>query len=255
MSLNALLDRIMRLEAPAEGMPAVPPPELIGFFVRWTRGMRQWKQGTLAAFASVSLSTVERVERGERVSNEYLDRLAVALGYEKGYFTSPRLPLSGDEAAARLVKGFGELELVNVRPLRTHAQLRALANCQCFLPHRPGVPEVFDEEITGLVEWLDLASFVLSKETVILPHDEAPRRKLYSDILAHVRWLESHGIAVLAGVMNAPQRDLPEWKVAVLGFSLKATDPGAIKRRIILVDRRCVALEPSAQTASESEVK
>src|SRR3546814_8970009 len=90
MSKQDLLDKIANLPAGPSEVPEVPPPELVGFFVVLVRGLRQWKQSTLAEFAGVSLTTVERVERGEKVRDESLDRIAEALGYESGYFTSPR---------------------------------------------------------------------------------------------------------------------------------------------------------------------
>ena len=66
-------------EMAEQGVACVPPPKVIADFVRWSRQVLQWKKETLASFASVSLSTVERIERGERVSSESLDRVAAAL--------------------------------------------------------------------------------------------------------------------------------------------------------------------------------
>jgi len=67
-------------------------------------------------FARVSVSTVERIERGERVSDDALDRIAQAFGYEAGYFTAARLPLGADEAAASLLDTYSHLEIVPVAP-------------------------------------------------------------------------------------------------------------------------------------------
>jgi transcriptional regulator with XRE-family HTH domain len=53
----------------------------------------------LADFACVSVSTIERVECGEKVSNEALDRIAQGLGYEPGRFTAPRYRLGPEQAA------------------------------------------------------------------------------------------------------------------------------------------------------------
>jgi hypothetical protein len=78
--------------AGAVDVPTAPPIELVAFVVRWNRGLRQWKTTTLADFARVSISTVERIERGEHVSDDALDRIAQAFGYEAGYFTATRLP-------------------------------------------------------------------------------------------------------------------------------------------------------------------
>jgi transcriptional regulator with XRE-family HTH domain len=93
MTTQDLLDKIKQLpERPAD-VPTAPPVELVTFVVRRNRGLRHWKTTTLADFAGVSVLTVERIERGERVSDDALDRIAQAFGYEAGYFTTPRLPL------------------------------------------------------------------------------------------------------------------------------------------------------------------
>jgi DNA-binding XRE family transcriptional regulator len=75
--------------------PMVPTPNIIAFHVRSWRQMRNWKRTTLADFARVSLSTVERIERAEKVSDENLDRVAQALGFQKG-------PLRSSGASCRL---------------------------------------------------------------------------------------------------------------------------------------------------------
>ena len=69
MKSNELLEKIANLDSSPSDVPEVPPPELIAWFVRLVRGLRNWKQTALADFACISLSTVERVERGERVSD------------------------------------------------------------------------------------------------------------------------------------------------------------------------------------------
>jgi hypothetical protein len=69
-TVQDLLDKIGLLPTEPSDIPGVPPAELVGFVVRWNRGLRQWKKSSLADFASVSVSTVERVERGEKVSEE-----------------------------------------------------------------------------------------------------------------------------------------------------------------------------------------
>jgi len=70
MSMSDLPDRITRLEHGPSDEPVIPAPEVVGFFVQWVRALRQWKQSTLADFARISVSTIERGERGEKVSDE-----------------------------------------------------------------------------------------------------------------------------------------------------------------------------------------
>jgi transcriptional regulator with XRE-family HTH domain len=248
MTTQDLLNKITQLPERPVDVPTTPPIELVAFVVRWNRGLRQWKTTTLADFARVSVSTVERIERGERVSDDALDRIAQAFGYDAGYFTAPRLPLGADEAAASLVDTYSHLEIVPVVPMTTHRAVRDAARCDAVLIHRPEVPEAYDDDIAGLQEWLDLASFILS-DIVGPPPSERGRRDLYNDILTCVGNLERRGLTVLSGVMPAPQDRLPDWKVAVVSITPRLTDPGAAKRRHLMVDRRVVAL-PSWPTTT-----
>jgi transcriptional regulator with XRE-family HTH domain len=243
MSLNHLLEKLLPWDSYPTDTPIVPPLELIAFFVRCARGLRQWKQSTLADFAGVSLSTVERVERGERVSNECLDRIAVGLGYARGYFTEPRIPRPPQDAATEMVKRFGELEPVKVQPLRTHSQVRTIADCHGFLIHRPNVGEAYDGHVCALTEWLDLASFILGSPDVgAAASEDGCRRELYNSILACVQDIEQSGLTVLCGMVDAPQEGFSDWKIAVVSFTPKISDPGARKRRVLLVDRRCLKI-------------
>ncbi len=241
MSFNDILDKVAKLPPRNPLSAEPPPPELVAFFVRSIRNLRQLKRETLASIANVSISTVERIERGERVSTESPELIEIALGYDKGYLTAPRLPLSEEEAMRQLVERYGEMDVVSVRPLRTQRQVRELAHCHAFLPHCLDTDEYLKDEIMGLVEWLDLASFLLSEDTVSEFKETGNRRKLYADILSYVRGMEKRGFTVLAGVMPASHPGIPEWKVAVISVCPRSTDPGAIKRRNIFVDRRCVA--------------
>lgn len=248
MSSRDLLDRIKELKEPDPDIARVPPPELIAFTILWSRNLKSWKQSTLADFAGLSLSTIERAERGEAVSAEALDRIAEALGYDAGYFTAPRRPIGREKAAEKLVETYGELEPVKVAPLRTQAQVRALARCDAYLPHCIDLTEEYRPQVDALCEWIDFTAFELSDWTGLPNERRIQRRELYTKVLSYVRDLEKQGLNILAGVMEAPQERFPDWKVAVLFISLKKKDPGAAKRKFIFVDRRLVELrsEPTA---------
>src|SRR5260221_10635625 len=247
MTTQNLLNRIAQLPQCNSDVPTVPPMELVALVVRWNRGPRKWNAGPPAAFASVSLSTIERIERGEKVSDEAVDRIAQAFGYAAGYFTTPRLPLSAEETATSVVETYSNLEIVPVGPMKTHRAVRDAARCDGILIHRPEVPETYDSEIANLREWLDLSSFILS-DILEHPSSEYGRRDLYNDVLACVGSLEQRGLTVLSGVMSAPQDRLPDWKVAVISITPRLTDPGAAKRRHLIVDRRVVALPSGPAT-------
>lgn len=245
MNAQELLDKIKELPNKPVDVPTAPPLELVAMVVRWGRHLKQWKATTLADFARVSLSTVERVERGDRVSEEALDRIAQALGYERGAFTTPRLPVGPEQAAEHLVETYGHLEPVAVAPMKTHKAIREAAKCDAYLIHRPDVPHTYDDDLANLGEWLDLASFILSDIVDDPTPSDRGRRDLYNDILKCVAELERRGLTVLSGVMAAPQPGLPDWKVAIISVTPRLTDPGAPKRHHVLVDRRCVALPPN----------
>jgi hypothetical protein len=181
------------------------------------------------------------VEYAEPVSEASLDRIAVALGEKPGYFTAPRVPLTGADAAEDFADRFGHLEVVRVRHLTTAAQVRALAACHGYVVNAPGLDDL-KEDIAGLVEWLDVTAFITGPQTLGHNADREPRRKLYADVLKAVAGLERQGVTVVAGVMPLPEPGSPNWRVAVLNITRKAIDPGAIKRRHIFVDRRCLSL-------------
>ncbi|WP_288581528.1 helix-turn-helix transcriptional regulator [uncultured Methylobacterium sp.] len=251
MKTNEIVERLAALPAPAPGVATVPPIELVAIVTRMGRGLRQWKKETLADFAKVSLSTVERVERAEQVRPESLDRIARALGYEPGAFTDVGIPRSREQAAAELVETVGNLEMVAVREFQTHRQVRTVAATQAHLLHRPELGSDYDEQIDELTEWLDLASMVMGSE-IIGGGDPVRRRTFCNQVLAAVSEFRCRGVTVLVGVMEAPLPGLPDWTVAIISLTPKQSDPAASKRRTIMVDRRLLQPGPGFPRVSTS---
>jgi hypothetical protein len=235
------------------GIPEVPSPTVIADFVKTARRQWGWKQATLAYMAKVSLSTVERVERGEAISSESLDQIAVAIGQQPGAFTDPRVPLGAAETLERFSRSVAPFEdrvWIAVRPVTGHRQVMELASSHLFLTDAGRLSDACAAEaqghISGLVEYLDLVSFVISTEAKNSPvtvKRRAPvqRRKLYTDLLNWVRETERQtNSVILAGNYEAETDNdaLPKAKVSVLGFFPKSTDPAAIKRRSAAVPAR-----------------
>jgi hypothetical protein len=138
--------------------------------------------------------------------------------------------------------------VVRVRHLTTAAQVRALAACHGYVVNAPGLDDL-KKDIAGLVEWLDVTAFITGPRTFGHNPDREPRRELYADVLKAVAGLESQGVTVVAGVMPLPEPGFPDWKVAILSITRKTIDPGAIKRRHIFVDRRCLSLSRAVATS------
>lgn len=245
MNTYAKWESFMNSQDRPTDVPSPPPLETIANFVRACRSLRNWKVSTLADFATVSVSTVERVERAEKVSEEALDKIAAALGREKGAFYTPRIPLGPEKAFEALVEAYGHMEEVAVAPMNTQRAIREAAKCAGILVHSPEVPEVYDDDISTLREWIDLASFVLCEE-IECADEEPSRRKLYNDILGYVTEMERRGLTVLSGVMTSKEPDDNGYKVAIINVTPKLSDPGAIKRTSIFVDSRIIA--PSNMT-------
>ena len=237
-----VLRELAKMEEEAmTGVAAAPPPQLLASFVKAQRGIRQWKQETLASFAGVSLTTIERLERGEAVSKVSLDRVAIALGYRAGDLTKPRVPLRAAEIAEKLsehLELFADRVQVPVRPLRTQPQAAALARCHCYLVDATRLGEPYASDVENLREWLDLTAFVLCEEdSPSLNRQRAVRRReLYAHILEAVHEIERRAYAVaLAGTYTAKANvaTMPTAEIALIGFFPKRTDPSAVKRRVL----------------------
>jgi transcriptional regulator with XRE-family HTH domain len=239
-----LLDDLDQVEQMArDGIAGVPPPNFLAAFVRFQRAMRQWKQETLAHFAKVSLATVQRIERGMPVSTESLNRVALALGYEPGDFTEPRVPLSRVESAERLnemLKRFEGLQPVSVRPLRTMTQVADLLRAETLILYGDQLGEEYQDDLAELHELMDCYAFVLD-DKIRIKGERIRRRQTYHLVLKEIRHIEKMGRATtLVGIYTADTdcRWLPKARVALLAFFPKLTDPGAVKRQVLLAPKR-----------------
>ncbi len=237
MQVKSLYDRIKDLSLPPKGEHR-PPPEIVAFTIQVRRKFLAWKKSTLADFAGVSLSTVERAERGEVVSSRALEQIGNALGYERGYFTAPRRMLTHEEMRAEDEKTYRHRVFVPVKIITTQTQIRALAKCHLMMLHAPNVPEEHMGYVQQLGEWLDLTGFMISHLSPTIRDDERGRRDLYTDVLGHIREMNGRGLNVLAGTVEQPHKTLGTLKVAVVEITTRETDPAAAKRKLIAVDRR-----------------
>lgn len=220
--------------------PRAPAPDTIAGFVKLQRAFYGWKRETLAALAQVSLSTVERVERGETVRASSLEKLALALNHPQDAFTAMRVPLSPEKALASLVDSFSWMDgmlPVDVAPLRHETQLRTLTNTDAVLVASDLDGDEAAWEVEALREYLDLTSFVRAEDGTLLPKRERSfrLRRLYEDVLAAVEDIERKYKAVcLAGTYEA-QSSTPGFdiiRVAVVAVRSRERNPGAgnIKR-------------------------
>ncbi|MCP4559542.1 MAG: hypothetical protein GY873_21970 [Bosea sp.] len=242
MSLKAVLGRAAQLEHVEHDEVRRPPLDVIAFSVAVTRKLRNWKKLTLADFARVSLSTVERVERGEPVTDEALNRIAGAFGYAAGHYTTPRTTIPREEVEAEIKETYGNLVPVKVARFTGQVQVREASRCCAYLMHAPNLPDAYSADIENLREYLDLVSFCLAEQSDGTPMSDTARRPLYEHTLGAVRELERRGVTVLIGYLDAPQPNIPDWRVCIVSLTSRLIDPGAPKRKMMFIDKRIVAI-------------
>lgn len=238
--------------------PRRPPLDTIAELVKFQRGMLRWKQETLAAMAKVSLSTIERVERAQKVRDSSLNAIAAALNHPPGAFTDVRTPLPEGEVFRRVVDQLTQFVgkiAVPVARFRTELQLRALA-----ATHLCTVDSDVDgtkDELGEIREWVDLTAFVLAQDGGFMPARERSfrMRTLYQDLFAAVASLEKRYKGVcLVGTYEA-QCDLPGWEkfpVGVIAFRSREANPAAEKISQLLLDDRIDAASVQAALAVDA---
>lgn len=243
MSLKTVIDRAAQIELIEDGTPRRPPLDTIAFSIASTRRLRNWKKTTLADFARVSLSTVERIERGEAVSDEALDRIAQAFGLEPGHYTTPRVPIPREQALAEFMKVHGNRVPMQVARFQTHSQIREASRCHGCLIFAPDLPDTYRPDIESLGEYLDLVSFCLAEQSDGIPMSDTARRPLYEHTLDVVRELERRGVTVLIGYLDAPHPSFPDRRICIVSLTSRLTDPGAPQRKMMFVDKSVIGME------------
>lgn len=185
----------------------------LGAYVRLQREMLHWKQATLAAMAGVSVTTVERVERGKTVRPASLEKIAVAFEMEPDAFTRLRCLLSEEDAVANLKKSLDFLnhkKPVVVAPFRTEVQLRALATTH-FVVLDTDLGDETHDDLAGLREWIDLAAFMKPGPSGLFwrkPDRDHRVRRLYSNVFDRVDEMERrHDAVCLVGTYEAECED------------------------------------------------
>jgi transcriptional regulator with XRE-family HTH domain len=218
-----------------------PPPDTIAFFVRVQRGLRHWKQDTLAAMADVSLSTVQRVERGAIVTPDCLMKIALALGFPADYLTAPRQKLSEEEALEALnesVSWMDGLMEVPVAPLTKERQLRELSSTDMIVVGSD-LDDTAQEDLDALREWIDLTGFVratVSGDISSKLERGFRMRRLYVDLFQHLKQLQARHYAVcLVGTYTAETDSsaFPTSTVAVISIRSKKNNPAAAKFKTV----------------------
>ncbi len=214
-----------------------PPLDSVAFFVKMQRHHWHWKQSTLASVAEVSLSTVERIERGEAVSASSLSLIAVALGFPADYLTAPRQKLSEAEALQRLVASVSWMDgmvEVPIARLTTEKQLRELASTDMIVLGSD-LDEAVTRDLAELREWIDLIGFMRCCNDGRIgskPERGIRLRNLYGDLFQHLECMQArHKAVCLVGtyVAETDSPAFPTATVAVVSLRSKNRNPAAAR--------------------------
>jgi transcriptional regulator with XRE-family HTH domain len=213
-----------------------PNPKGLGAYIRFQREQLHWKQATLSGMAGVSLSTIERVERGEPVRASSLEKIAVALELESDAFTRPRHELSEEEMVGHMTRClaiFKDKIPACVAPFRTETQLRALAATHFAVLDTDVDDEKAHDDLAGLREWIDLTAFMKGQQNgdfKARPDRGYRARQLYRDVFEHVEVIERrHNAVCLVGTYEAACED-PDYgsvPIGLLTLRSKARNPAA----------------------------
>lgn len=229
----SLYDRLVALPRPELGKPALPPVEIIAFNVHVRRKLHGWKQSTLASLADVSLSTIERIERGEAVQPALMEKVGAAFGYPPGYYTAPRLPLTHEEIAQQYD---GHTVLVSVEPFAKQVQFRRIAQCLHLVFAPIGDCPKDQPQLLKLFELLSDLTVRQALPALVPKSRLEGVRPLYRAITNQVALLRRSGIALVCGVLHEPERDPKRY--AVIAAGQLAADPGILTRKLLILDRR-----------------
>lgn len=215
-----------------------PTPGEIGGLVRQFRKIMGGKKETLADFARVSLSSVERVERGIKAGEEIYRRLALALHFQPDDLIRPRSVASVDEALDKALKFFEGRIITSAERLCRRPQLARLLDAHVMLVDDGRCDEATRATIPALREWLGLGSFALGmSQDPNLPNEKltrGERKKLLDDILAEVAKIERRGYTALMTVYEADMPLMGKQPLGVIAFFPKLTDPAAAKRSFLV---------------------
>jgi transcriptional regulator with XRE-family HTH domain len=183
-------------------------PQEIGTWVATFRKMMDWKQLTLALEAGVHERTVQRIERGEKVDDESLRKIAKALRLRDPGFLGPRYIPTQEELQAQAEKMHKELTVIEARSLSTIKDCEAVLGGDGNIVHDSAMPEGMADQVAALRDQMTDSGDIWSE----LSNTE--KLEACRSFLAEVQKIEEQGFKIRYGAYETDDH----FQVAVLMF-------------------------------------
>lgn len=144
-------------------------PKEIGDAVARFRKANGMKQITLAYEAGrIQERTIQRLERGEQVSQETLRKVAKALRLDENVFVGPRYVPTLEEALQNAKRFLSEVQIIDAKELTTVHDCGALFSAHAYLVDDTNVAPTHASEIAGfkdqLQDWGDIYGSISQTE-------------------------------------------------------------------------------------------
>jgi len=203
-------------------------PQEIGTAVAMFRKTAGMKQLTLALEAGVTERTVQRIENGEKVNEESLQRIAKAFRMDENSFIGPRKILAPEEAWEKTKKQLENLKLIEALRFVTLKDAEAVLGTHGMViddhfvtDEAAGESASFKDLLCG---WNDVYSMMDSQEEKL---------NACRSLLSAAKKLEARGYVIRYGVYNTDDN----YRLATMLFARKADDALCAVKQLFVPNR------------------
>ncbi len=200
-------------------------PQEIGKAVTMMRNLASMKQFTLAHEAGITERTVQRIEGGEKVSEESLRRIAKALRMDEKSFIGPRHVLSEEEAVRTAKKRLQDLMVIEAHRFACLKDAEAVLGTDGMIIDDHFITE---EAADDSARFKDLLRDYNDVYGVMRSHEE--KLDACRALLIAAKSLDLRGYSITYGTYTSQD----DYRLSSMVFARKADENGcAIKQMIV----------------------
>ncbi|MDO8953693.1 MAG: helix-turn-helix transcriptional regulator [Gammaproteobacteria bacterium] len=175
-------------------------PSEIAYYVKFCREKLKLKQTILAAEAGITERTLQRIESGQKVDDTTLDKIALALKFEKGSLTEPRYISTIEEVIENSQKYFEErsnkYEVINIKPLQNESDIDAIILSEAYLVDDQNCPSSLKESTAIFKDLLTDWNFIYGDLANL------ERLNACKDLLEHIKSIAAKGFIAKYGIYD-----------------------------------------------------